>query len=184
MKKRREFVAVNYECLASENDVSLRFNGETSGQTLDLIRSPSGIFAVLSDMPDQLDLRGAGLVGRIGWLYLGFGRDERFHRIGVFVGTLNHSDLDRDMRSLIADSLITYTHFQPREEIVVTRDGVADEGNIFHGIVWMPGEDSKGIHVTLEVDDPLEAKAEVKRRFGPDVLCSLYNERAASKPRN
>jgi len=59
----------------SEEDVRLRFIGEDSSETLDLVHTVPGVSSVLSDLTDQLDLRGAGLVVRAsgGWI-LTFGK--------------------------------------------------------------------------------------------------------------
>lgn len=183
MKKRQEFVSVRYEYSTNDEVNRLRFIGESVDQVLDLIRTSSGIRVEASHMPGHFDLKNAGLVGRVGWIYLGFAEDAELHRIGVFVGTLDHTDLDRDLRRLLSGLPITYSHLQPREDVVVTCDGLADDGSIFQAIVWVPGSDSNGIRVTLEADDPLEAYAEVKRRFGTDSICTIHNERAATRPR-
>ena len=184
MKKRREFVAIGYSYSESSDSKCMSFVGENDVQNLRLSSTDSGVFVDYSETSSSLSLEGAGLIGRVGWLYLGFGEQSILHRIGVFVGNLNHFALDQDMRALVNGTAIRYGHLQPRERIVVTNEGVADDGCIYQAIVWDSESDSTGARVTLRASDPLKAKLEVKRRFGNDTICTIFNERQASEPRH
>lgn len=184
MKKRLEFVAIGYSYSEAGDSKCMKFDGENDGQYLKVTCIDSGVFVDCSDVQGVLKLEGAGLIGRVGWLYLGLEKEEILRRIGVFVGHLNHFTLDRDMRALIDESAIRYGHLQPRERIVVTKEGLVDDGDIYQAIVWDSESDSIGSRVTLRASDPLKAKSEVKRRFGDDMICTIFNERRSTEPRH
>ena len=76
MKKRREFVAIGYSYSESSDSKCMSFVGENDVQNLRLSSTDLGVFVDYSETSSSLSLEGAGLIGRVGWLYLGVCRTE------------------------------------------------------------------------------------------------------------
>ena len=73
MKKRREFVAIGYIYSESGDSKTISFVGEDDAQNLKVSSKDAGVFVDYSEALGALNLEGAGLIGRVGWLYLGLG---------------------------------------------------------------------------------------------------------------
>jgi hypothetical protein len=125
MKKRVEFIATATDFFPHEEDLILTFYGDDES-LLELFREGDSIFAELYPSVQRLSLCGAQLIGRLDWLYLDFHQQDYLHRIGVYVGSLDHSELARDMQELTDGSDVKFSHIQIKTnqgEQAVASDG-------------------------------------------------------------
>lgn len=56
-----------------------------------------------------------------------------------------------------------------------------DERRIFQAIVWVG--DAPGQRLTVEAKDGKEVREYLRDKYGPDAVCSVWNEEDAKQPR-
>ena len=53
----------------------------------------------------------------------------------------------------------------------------------YKAIVWPRKEEKSGVHVEITASSLEEAESLLKKKYGPDIIYSIYNEEVASRPR-
>lgn len=52
---------------------------------------------------------------------------------------------------------------------------------IFEAMVWVG--DNPGLRMTVEASDAQEVAEYLHKKYGPDIVCSIWNEEDANQPR-
>lgn len=53
----------------------------------------------------------------------------------------------------------------------------------YTAVVWKKNSDEPGVHEHFYAKDPIEARAYLDEKFGPDIMVSLTDVKAAQAPR-